>query len=153
MKFIIQRKPLFGLCLALFLLSGCGAGAVSKKTENADEQIHWNPQQYAGMTHVVVGYNKDGSVRDVSWWDGISGPTFQTKRTKSPSCMHDAIYWLIRNGHLPFSTWQVADHEFKRMCIEKGIFRIRAWWLYRGLSFAHGVAALPSHKKKILTAP
>ena len=58
------------LFITLFVLSGCGAGAISKKTVNADEQIHWNPQQYAGMTHVVVGYNKDGSVRDVSWWDG-----------------------------------------------------------------------------------
>lgn len=63
-------KCLIVLFIALFVLSGCGAGAVSKKTANAGEQIHWNPQQYAGMTHVVVGYNKDGSVRDVSWWDG-----------------------------------------------------------------------------------
>lgn len=93
------------------------------------------------------------TVKDNWMWDGISGPTFQTKRTKSPSCMHDAIYWLIRNGHLPFSTWQVADHEFKRICLEKGIFKVRAWWLYRGLSLAHGIAALPSHKKKVLTAP
>ena len=86
-------------------------------------------------------------------WDGISGPTLQTKKTKSPSCMDDSPYWLIRNGYLLFSTWKVADLEFKRYCLMKGIFRIRAWWLYRGLSLARGTAAHPDKRKKVLIAP
>ena len=35
--------------LALILGTGC-AGAISMKTDGSDEHIHWNPQQYAGMT-------------------------------------------------------------------------------------------------------
>ena len=77
-------KNLIVLFITLFVLSGCGAGAVSKKTENTSEQIHWNPQQYAGMTHVVVGYNKDGSVKDVSWWDGKEKTDVTVTITKNP---------------------------------------------------------------------
>ena len=77
-------KNLFILFIALFILTGCGAGAISKKTNNADEQIHWNPQQYAGMTHVVVGYNNDGSVKNVSWWDGKEKTDVTVTIVKNP---------------------------------------------------------------------
>ena len=71
------------LIFTILVLTGC-AGATSKMTKNEGEQIHWNPQQYAGLTHVVVGYNKDGTVKDVSWWDGKEKTDVTVEVVKNP---------------------------------------------------------------------
>ncbi len=104
--------------------------------------------QYISLTHLGVLKIKKGYA-----WDGISGPTFQTKTTKTPSLIHDSLYQLIRRKYLPFKTWQIADLEFKRFCLEKGMNSVRAWWLYRGLKVAHGAAARSGQVRKVLIVP
>ena len=67
-------------------------------------------------------------------WDGPSGPTFDTPSFMRGSLVHDALYQLIREGHLPRSAKQAADDALKRICIEDGMSALRAWWVHRAVS-------------------
>jgi len=87
-------------------------------------------------------------------WDGPSGPTWDTKNFMRGSLVHDALYQLMRNRHLSKTRWRAeADNELKRMCLEDGMFRIRAAWVHRGVRVGGGPAADPASKKKVFTAP
>ena len=86
-------------------------------------------------------------------WDGPSGPTIDTKSFMRGSLVHDALYQLIRTGLLPESERHVADKVLGRLCREDGMWRARAWWVYKAVRLAGGAAADPSNRKKIKTAP
>lgn len=63
-------------------------------------------------------------------WDGPSGPTIDTKNFMRGSLVHDALYQLIREGHLPRDAKVSADNELRDVCIEDGMTRARAWWVH-----------------------
>ena len=87
-------------------------------------------------------------------WDGPSGPTIDTKTFMRGSLVHDAIYQLIRMEILPMNpSREVADDLLYSICIEDGMWPVRAWWVYKALRWGGGPAADPSAKKKIITAP
>jgi len=86
-------------------------------------------------------------------WDGASSVAWDTKNIMTPSLAHDALYQLMRERKLPHSFWKRCDYIFEMLCLNRDMWKVRAAWLRKGLSFAHGGAALPSHKKKILTVP
>lgn len=77
------------LLISLMLtITACGSlfeqGAVNEIYSPADEAVTWNPQQYAGLTHVQVGYNDDGSIDTVSWWDGKEKTDVAVNVLKNP---------------------------------------------------------------------
>lgn len=74
-------------------------------------------------------------------WDGPSGPAIDTSNFMRGSLVHDALYQLIRQGHLPPHYRRVADKELKRLCLEDGMSRIRAWWVYETVRLFAGPAA------------
>lgn len=82
-------------------------------------------------------------------WDGPSGPTFDTPSFMRGSLYHDAIYQLIRQGVLSMDDRDSADRLIKRVCLEDGMGKIRAWAVYRALKLFGKKAAMPN----ILTAP
>ena len=86
-------------------------------------------------------------------WDSPSGPTIDTHDFMRGSLVHDALYQLMRNGLLPGSGREEADLELKRMCIEDGMWRVRAAWVHRGVRVGGGPAASPESLKKIHRAP
>ncbi len=87
-------------------------------------------------------------------WDGPSGPTIDTKDFMRGSLVHDALYQLMRNEKISRHEWRdEADMELKRICLEDGMFRIRAWWVHRGVRVGAGPAASPEEKKKEHVAP
>lgn len=86
-------------------------------------------------------------------WDGPSGPTVDTKNFMRGSLVHDALYQLIREGHLPGSSKNKADKLLKKICLEDGMSKIRAWWVFQGVDKFAGYAASPKNKKLILEAP
>lgn len=86
-------------------------------------------------------------------WDGISGPTWDTKNTRRASLVHDALYQLIRMELLPAKARKAADKLYRTMCIEDGMWRVRAWWQYRALRVGGGPSASSDNVKKILRAP
>ena len=109
-------------------------------------------------THIRTPYidlTKSGvlTIRRGYAWDGPSGPTFDTKNFMRGALVHDALYQLLRWGLLAASNRIEADLELKSICLEDGMWRLRARWVYRGVRLGGGPSASPESKKKIHTAP
>ena len=86
-------------------------------------------------------------------WDGASGPAMDTKTIMRGSLVHDALYQLLRQGHLVPDWRAYADDLLKRICLEDGMCSLRAWYVHRGVSSHAGFAADPKYIKKIHEAP
>jgi hypothetical protein len=86
-------------------------------------------------------------------WDGPSGPTIDTKNFMRGSLVHDALYQLIRNGCLPKSARKQADIELKRICIEDGMSKLRASWVYWGVRMFAKFASESRSIKQVFRAP
>lgn len=99
--------------------------------------------QIDGVLRIAAGYA----------WDGPSGPTYDTTSAMRGSLVHDALYQLMRAGHLPNDHRLRADELLYRMCREDGMGRVRAWAWYRMVRwFASGAAAAQS-EPEIYYAP
>lgn len=76
--------------------------------------------------------------------DGPSGPTIDTDTFMRGAFAHDALYKLLREGLLD-QRWRVpADRELQRICLEDGMWCVRACWVYTGLQIAKGKHAKPA---------
>lgn len=85
-------------------------------------------------------------------WNGASGPTIDTISSIIASLVHDAIYQLIREGHLEVDVFRKpGDCELWRLCIEDGMLKFRADYWYAGVRlFGDAAATVPD---EILSAP
>lgn len=97
----------------------------------------------AGVLSIRAGYA----------WDGPSGPTIDTRNFMRPSLVHDALYQLMREGHLPQSARAAADDLLYDLCVADGMSRLRAWVVYRAVRLFAGPAARGDHRRPILEAP
>jgi len=86
-------------------------------------------------------------------WDGPSGLTKDTKTFMRPSLVHDVLYQLIRNGYLEHTARATADDLLRQLCLEDGMSKFRAWYVYRAVKRFAGFAASASNQKKVLVAP
>ena len=89
-------------------------------------------------------------------WDGPSGPTIDTKNFMRGSLVHDALYQLMRDHakELPEARWrETADRELQRCCLEDGMWRIRAWWVYHAVRRWGEPSASPESRKPVIVAP
>ena len=90
-------------------------------------------------------------------WDGPSGPTVDTKSFMRGSLVHDALYQFMGMGKLPWSLRDQADKLLQQMCREDGMSKLRAWWVYHGVSKGYRLVKpfRKSHEKltRILEAP
>lgn len=93
------------------------------------------------------------TIKELYAWDGASGPAKDTKTFMRGSLVHDALYQLMRHGKLEQVWRKRADKELKRICLEDGMSRFRAWYVYGAVRFGAGPAADPSAQKKEQTAP
>lgn len=102
-----------------------------------------------------IRLSEDGllTIRQDYSWDGPSGPTIDTKNFMRGSLVHDALYQLMREGLIDQSCREEADRELQRICIEDGMSKVRAWWVYQGVRFGGGPACDPANDKPIMTAP
>lgn len=65
-------------------------------------------------------------------WDGPSGPTIDTLDSMRGSLVHDALYQLMREGYLDHDEHRpIADLILRRICLEDGMWEIRAdaWYV------------------------
>lgn len=70
-----------------------------------------------GWLHVFSGYA----------WDGASGPTWDTKSSMRPSLVHDCFCQAAKERKLDYATYSPLYNElFHNMCIEDGMFKLRA---------------------------
>lgn len=87
-------------------------------------------------------------------WDGPSGPTLDTRNFMRGSMVHDALYQLMRDGHLKKEVArEPADRLLQEMCKEDGMSALRAWWVYKGLHWFGDPAADPSNTRPFIEAP
>ena len=102
-----------------------------------------------------IKLDKDGSllIKRGYAWDGPSGPTIDTRNFMRGSLVHDALYQLIRWGYLPPEAREQADKELHQICLEDGMTKIRAWWVYRAVRRCAGSAASADNRKKVIIAP
>lgn len=86
-------------------------------------------------------------------WDGPSGPTIDTKSFMRGSLVHDVLYEAMRKGFLSKNFRYPADKLLRDMCIEDGMWRWRAAWVYAAVRKAGGPSANPANRKRIHKAP
>ena len=96
-----------------------------------------------GVLTVLKGYS----------FDGPSGITVDTKTFMRGALIHDSTYQLIRMGHLPPMSRLKADANLRMHCLEDGMWKVRAWYVYWAVRWFGGSAADPSNKKQIIIAP
>jgi hypothetical protein len=82
----------------------------------------------SGQLSILTGYA----------WDGPSGPAIDTTNFMRGSLIHDALYQLIDEGHIPSDYKKQADKLLRQICIEDGMSRIRAWWVYNAVKLFGG---------------
>ena len=65
-------------------------------------------------------------------WNGASGATIDTPDTYRPSCVHDALYALIKEHKAGSAARFAADKNFLQMLEEDGMswFRRSYWYLF-----------------------
>lgn len=78
---------------------------------------------FRSILHIAEGYT----------WDGPSGPTIDTPSFMRGSLVHDALYDLIKAGHLPKSARRHADRVLYLICREDGMSWFRAQYVWLGV--------------------
>lgn len=86
-------------------------------------------------------------------WDGPSGPTFDTASAMRGSLVHDALYQLLRMKLLEPVWRHRADEIFYKLCLEDGMWKIRAWYFKKGVDMFAAGAARASARKRTIFAP
>ena len=86
-------------------------------------------------------------------WDGASGPAVDSPNFMRGSCVHDALYQLLRMEKISAVNRERADRILVEICAEDGMPWWRCKWVYWGVSRYAGFAASPRNARKILTAP
>ena len=88
-------------------------------------------------------------------WDGPSGPSWDTPAFIYASLPHDALFQLMRMGLLPQKFRINADKLMRRMNLDAGMSRFRAWYTYRAVRIGGASAARKTgkHRNPELRAP
>lgn len=76
-------------------------------------------------------------------WDGASGLTWDSKCSMRGSLTHDALYQLMRLELLPQSCKAAADRLLRDICIEDGMWPIRAAIWCAGVKCLGGFSCEP----------
>lgn len=92
------------------------------------------------------------TVREGYAFDGPTGCVHR-KENMSASCLHDALYQLMRMELLPHRHWRAADYDYARQLRRCGAWGITVKINLAGLKFMGGKYALPKNRKKIYEVP
>jgi hypothetical protein len=101
---------------------------------------------YIKMNHLVLEtpyfslHNGMMTIKSGYAWDGPSGPTIDTKTFMRGSLVHDVLYQAIREGHILESYRKDADEELRRICLDDGMSRLRAWYVFKSVRMFGGYA-------------
>ncbi len=77
-------------------------------------------------------------------WDGASGIfTIDTKTFMRGSLVHDAFYQLIREGCLNRKYRKYVDQLLKKICLEDGMNKFRAWYVYKAVRIFGKKSSMP----------
>jgi hypothetical protein len=82
---------------------------------------------------------------------GFDG-TFDTPAFMAPAMVHDGFYQLMREGRLPQSCRLEADRLLRDQCLNRGMSKIRAGYVYLAVR-AFGASSAAYRVPKVITAP
>jgi len=76
----------------------------------------------------LVSLSKEGllTVEPGFPWDGASGLTIDTPSSMRGAFIHDVLYLLMRQGHLPYFHKTLADEVLRDVCILDKMWKWRA---------------------------
>lgn len=98
------------------------------------------PEEGVGIDGFIsFDLNGDLLIKAGYAWDGASGPAIDTDNFLRPSLVHDAFYQLMREGDLPWDYRDKVDRLLQQMCIEDGMSKTRAWWVYWGVRLGYPI--------------
>ena len=86
-------------------------------------------------------------------WDGPSGPAIDTPNFMRSSLVHDALYQLFREGVLHRSRRQEADLLLREHCLEDGMSKVRANWVYWAVNRFAARSSTAEGERQIIKAP
>lgn len=90
-------------------------------------------------------------------WDGASKPAYNSKNFLRGSLVHDALYQLMRQKRISLDNRDKADRLLQSICIEDGMSKFRAAYVYYAVKLFAKNAATPKDEKEtneiILEAP
>ena len=118
-----------------------------------EDVLPLRPLENVKTDFVVLLHNGYFVIRKGFAWDGASGPAIDTRTFMRASLVHDALYSLMRSGHLPATFKDQADVLLRVMCVEDGMNPIRAWWVYAAVKTFAQRATTPEGENPVLIAP
>ena len=122
--------------------------------EGYEVDIPVKPEKDIDIDYVKLSPEGHLAIKKGYAWDGPSGPTIDTRDFMRGSLVHDALYQLIREGHLEESEYRdPADRLIRQMCLEDGMNPVRATWVYYALRWFGKPAADPAAKRPVIHAP
>lgn len=87
-------------------------------------------------------------------WDGVSGPTWDSKNTMVPGLGHDALYQAIRLKLLPLMYKAKIDLLFKAQLLDNNMHKFRAGYYYKSVYWVGHYSCIPGdvHIPEVLEA-
>lgn len=125
-------------------------------TENYLIRIEIQPESPIGTKFIDLTTSGVLTMKAQYAWDGPSGISIDTKSFMRGSLVHDVLYQLMRGRYLDYLQHrEYADDLLRRICLEDGMSRFRAWYVYQsvrtfGEKFARPSKELPP---KIICVP
>lgn len=121
-----------------------------------EDYVHYFPESFPQMplfeNDYCMSLSNDKLIIFKGYaWDGPSGPSLDTQNFMRGSLLHDCLYELMRDGVIPRSCKEAADRELQRVCIEDGMTKLRAWYVYQGVKMFGRKSTIED--KPILRAP
>lgn len=84
-------------------------------------------------------------------WDGATF-AFDTATILRGSLFHDALYQLMREGELNRDKYRpIADLLLKKICLEDGMWKVRAEWVYFAVKTFARRSTKPTKDNKVIT--
>lgn len=83
-------------------------------------------------------------------WDGASFIVMDTKSVMEASLVHDALYYLMRQGIISGGFKEDIDLLYYNLCIKNGCWKWRAKRHLEGLLLGGRSATLPKNKKRVI---
>lgn len=130
------------------------AGYKYQLKETYTIQIPIKPSQDIGTQYISLNTNGELTIREGYAWDGPSGPSIDTLTFMRGSLVHDALYQLMRQGHLDRNDHrEAADKILRDICKEDAMWSFRAWYVYHAVRRFADPAADPANEHPMTLAP
>jgi len=115
--------------------------------------INIYPDELVFDDYIQLNNEGELTIRKGYAWDGPSGPTWDTANFMRASLVHDALYQLMRLKIISGGNRKKADIELKQICIEDGMSKIRAWYVYHAVREFGKYTSRWKDRRKVYTAP